>query len=101
PNPPVQPRLHQSLQSFHLGGEGRRADERFGRLRLHGSASKVAGRPPGEAPRPSASLLSSARWMTTEGGAVKPSRTWFPRIATTVSRMLSPITTTSPCLRLS
>src|SRR5262249_19786643 len=33
-------------------------------------------------------------------GAVIPSRIWFPRIATTLTRMLSPMTTPSPSLRL-
>src|SRR5262249_9182078 len=101
PNPPVKPGLHPSLQAFRLGEKGRWADKRFGRLRVHGSASRVAGRPPVEVPRPSAALLSSARWMSTAGGAVIPSRTRLPPIATTVSRMSSPMTTTSPCLRLS
>src|SRR5262249_18331710 len=39
--------------------------------------------------------------MGVSSGAVKPRRTLFPWIANTVNRMLLPMITSSPCLRLS
>src|SRR5262249_20741186 len=98
-HPPDQLGLHTSLQLFHLRNT-LRENERCGSLTSHGSVSKAAGL---TAKVPISSPFGP-KFFSLNGipdRIVKPMRTWFPRIATTVSRMLSPMMISSPCSRLS